>query len=568
MRLKHFSAGALSLALALPGAAFERLEPAEGCYFGFSLDSGRSISVLGSTLGFTPAVYVRFFPFPGISQESENIRGFLEEVARAQGIAMLTLEPWDGLERVNENECLQLASLCRTFEAQSIGGIIVRFGHEMNGNWYPWGQKPALFKEKFRLLAGSLREETTRTAMMWAPSYGVGYPFGTAVPAAGSADFQELDTDGNRIITDRDDMYEPYYPGNDVVDWVGITLYHWGNDFPWLENEIPPENSFAKALVGAYQGSIPNFYARYCLDPARKKPMAITETAAFYNTEMPGPSEFRIKQAWWTQIFDTAPQFPMLKCINWFDEYKRESVARNNLIDWRVSANSEIRAAFVGDLRSVGGERPYFLTAEDTKRLLPFYISANSLPHILPVAGTINVSLEVKTAGPCDLVIDLLDEGFQWQGGTRVPLTPPGGMVSTSFQLNQPLTDRTSYRWSIFLTPRGADYLSAIAWYNGPNPSDDPDGDGSPNREELIAGTSPRDASDVLALSVQRRGTNVVVSWNSKTGHSYRLFSTLDLENWSVAGEPILGTGQRISISQRQGSMRPATLYRVTVTRP
>src|SRR6187455_3347136 len=124
MGLKHISAGALSLALALPGVALERLEPTEGCYFGFSLDSGRTISGLSSTLGFTPAVYVRFFRFPITSQDSENIRAFLEEVARVQGIAMVTLEPWDGLERVNENECLQLASLCRTFEAQSIGGIL------------------------------------------------------------------------------------------------------------------------------------------------------------------------------------------------------------------------------------------------------------------------------------------------------------------------------------------------------------------------------------------------------------------------------------------------------------
>src|SRR5437764_4992661 len=118
-------------------------------------------------------------------------------------------------------------------------------------------------------------------------------------------------------------------------------------------------------MIGAYQGSIPNFYARYCQNPARNKPMAITETAAFYNTQRTGPSELSIKQAWWKQILAAPAQFPKLKCINWFDEIKRESVAQNNLIDWRVTANPQIRDAFVSDLR-VAGLGSNFLTANET----------------------------------------------------------------------------------------------------------------------------------------------------------------------------------------------------------
>lgn len=567
MKTNTFGLAALCAFLTAPIQALERLEPAEGCYFGFTLGSGASISQLSSRLGFTPAVYVAFFDFSSSTVNFEAIHSFLEQVREVQGIAMLTLEPWEGLDTVTENQCRQLAELCADFERRGIGGIFIRFCHEMNGNWYAWGQRPTLFKAKFRLLAEKLQPLTSRTAMIWAPNYGVGYPFGIPIPAYGSTDFLALDTNRDGSISDRDDMYEPYYPGNDAVDWVGMTLYHWGTDFPWLENEVPPTNSFAKSLTGAYQGSIPNFYARYCLDPARKKPMAISETAAFYNTQMPGPTALRIKQAWWTQIFAAATEFPMLKCINWFDEYKRESVAQNNLIDWRVSADPQICAAFVSDLRSIGNGS-YFLTAAETRRLAPYYIAANYLPEILPVSGEITVSLEVKAGSTCDLVIDLLDENYQWQGGTRVPIGTPGRTITTTFRLNQPLTDRTSYRWSIFLTPPGADYLSAIVWYRGPDPSDDPDGDGARNKDEFIAGTSPRNAADVLAVKVDRDSSTVLITWESKVGCRYRLFSTSNFKSWTEASEWIPGTGARISLSRAGNSAELPVIFRLQAVRP
>lgn len=557
---------ALCAVLASPVEALERLEPQEGCYLGFTLSSGGSISQLTSKLGFTPAVYVAFFDFSGSTVNFDAIRAFLEQVSEVQGIAMLTLEPWGGLDSVTENQCQQLAEHCAEVERRGIGGIFIRFCHEMNGNWYVWGQRPTLFKAKFRLLAEKLQALTSRTAMIWAPNYGIGYPFGTAIPTYGSSDFLALDTNRDGRISDRDDMYEPYYPGNDVVDWVGMTLYHWGIDFPWLENEVPPTNSFVKSLTGTYQGSIPNFYEQYCLDPARRKPMAITETAAFYNTQMPGPSEMRIKQGWWTQLFAAATEFPMLKCINWFDEYKRESVAQNNLIDWRVSANPQICAAFVSDLRSIGNGS-YFLTAQETRQLAPYYVVANDLPEILPMSGDITVSLEVKAVSDCDLVIDLLDENFQWQGGTRVQILTPGQTVTTTFQLNQ-LTDRLSYRWSIFLTPNGADYRSAIVWYRGPDPSDDPDGDGAPNRDELIAGTSPRNAADVMLLKMEREGSSAFITWDSKVGCLYRLFSTSNLKTWTEESEWIPGTGAQISLSRSAVSSDPPAIYRLLVARP
>jgi hypothetical protein len=342
--------------------ALERLEPLEGCYFGFTLDENATIGDLSSRLGFTPAVYSRFFAFPLSRLSLGSLDKFLKEVNDADGIAMITLEPWGDLDTVNQGSCKDLADACAAWESRGLAGIFIRFAHEMNGNWYPWGQKPILYKAVFRMLSQVVHAATTRTAMIWAPNYGVGYPFGKPLPKTGSAEFLALDTNGDGQITDRDDPYAPYYPGDDVVDWAGMTVYHWGVSYPWFENEMPLPNSFAGSLTGRYQGKLPNFYQEYSV--RRGKPLAIPETAAFYNTEQPGPDPLLLKQAWWRQVFAATRQFPKLKCINWFDELKRESEARDNLIDWRISADPRIRAAFLSDFSLVTADgRPYFLIA-------------------------------------------------------------------------------------------------------------------------------------------------------------------------------------------------------------
>ena len=63
--------------------------------------------------------------------------------------------------------------------------VVVRFAHEMNGSWYPWGQQPAAYVEAFRRVAGAVHTGAPGSAVMWAPNYGGGYPFTGGTHAAG-----------------------------------------------------------------------------------------------------------------------------------------------------------------------------------------------------------------------------------------------------------------------------------------------------------------------------------------------------------------------------------------------
>jgi hypothetical protein len=465
-------------------AAFplERLEPAEGCYIGVSLGRGDTPERFGFRVGLQPAVHSKFFAFPLNAGTGRNLEGFLSQVRLAQGIAMVTLELPEGLSSVTDANCLEFAALCAEQETQGIRGIFVRFAHEMNGNWYAWGQQPILYKEKFRLLASQIHSRTGRTAMMWAPSYGGGYPFGSPRATPGTPDFAELDTDGDGAITQKDDMYEPYYPGDDVVDWVGLTLYHWGASWPWLENELPEPNNFAELLTGQYSGlngdqrAVPDFYGRYCAAPTRAKPMAIAETAAFYNPHQGGVPELAIKRAWVDQVFnisgdtpegvDVAQRFPNLKCVVWFDYYKLES-DQGQWIDWRISRYAPVRSAYVRAMRTLRDGRPWFLTAQEIGVLQePFSVTDVGIPSVLPITGSVTLSLYVQAESACELSVELLDGSQQRKASHREALEAGSRVITVSVEIDQPLVDGAAYHWTVCLAQPGSTDC-ALASYVG-----------------------------------------------------------------------------------------------------
>jgi mannan endo-1,4-beta-mannosidase len=80
--------------------------------------------------------------------------------------------------------------------------VAISFGHEMNGNWYPWGTTgttPAAFVAAWRLIHGIFTGVgATNVIWVWNP---------------------------NDIFPMPQITLAPYWPGNAYVNWVGITGY-------------------------------------------------------------------------------------------------------------------------------------------------------------------------------------------------------------------------------------------------------------------------------------------------------------------------------------------------------
>lgn len=333
------------------------LAPASGAWFGVSLDwSHDSLAQYAARLGHRPAVAVSFAGFPMSTQE----RGWVDQaVAQAKAMGsklMLTLEPRQGLDKVTPQAVDALARQLAAYNAEGVD-IYLRFAHEMNGSWYPWDQQPLAYVSAFRMVARAVHATAKRTAMVWAPNYGGGYPFtgGPYQAKPGSPDAAALDTNGDGRVTQADDPYRPYWPGKEYVDWVGMSLYHWGNTYPWGHNEIPEAGKFLALLHGTYDGldgdqrAVPDFYTEYGAD--LHIPVAITETAALYIPGRGGADELAIKRAWWEQVFDPAnvTALPWLKMVNWFEWRKTESEV-GAVVDWTATTTPAVRTAFVAAL--------------------------------------------------------------------------------------------------------------------------------------------------------------------------------------------------------------------------
>jgi hypothetical protein len=323
-----------------PAAA---LVPTDGIYLGTNLDWGaETVAQYAQQLGHRPAVVTSFTGFPFSDADRTNLDAAVEQVRTDGGMLLLTLEPHAGLAAVTQDVAQDLARRLDGYDRQGVP-VIVRFGHEMNGSWYEWGQRPAEYVATFRLVAAAVHAAAPGSAMMWAPNQGSGYPYtgGRYGAQPGSPEAAALDTDGDGQLTAADDPYAPYWPGDDAVDWVGMSLYHWGAAHPWGENEVPEPGKFVAQLTGTYSGAggdethLPDFYAVY--GDGHAKPVAIPETAALYAPGNGGADELAIKSAWMAQVLDPTlhERFPRLAMVNWFEWDKQETEIGAH-VDWRA----------------------------------------------------------------------------------------------------------------------------------------------------------------------------------------------------------------------------------------
>ena len=315
-----------------------------------NLDWGsETVADVTGHLGRPPADVVSFVGFPLSVADATNLDAAARQARDARALLVVTLQPWDGLAVVTDDVARDLATRVAGYGSRGTPTLI-RFAHEMNGSWYPWGQDPTAYVAAFRRVAAAIHTLAPTAAMLWAPNQGEGYPYrgGKYGAKHGTPAAHLLDTSGDGSLNASDDPYAPYWPGTDAVDWVGMSLYYWGIKYPWGANSVPAASRFSDLLASQQgaSGSGPNFYLGYA---ARyDKPLAIVETAAFYRPAAGGPGEAAIKTAWLDEVFaaNTSSRFPLLRIINWF-EWRKFETEVSDVVDWRITANAQLRKAFL-----------------------------------------------------------------------------------------------------------------------------------------------------------------------------------------------------------------------------
>lgn len=124
--------------------------------------------------------------------------------------------------------------------AKAYGGpLVVEYGTEINGDWYPWSAPynggldvaPEKFKRVYRHIVQLMRARGA-TNITWALHYA-----------------------GQSFPEDPRNVPSAYYPGDDVVDWVGISAY--GSEKPF-DHRCPTFRSLVDAMLPQIQQAAPN----------------------------------------------------------------------------------------------------------------------------------------------------------------------------------------------------------------------------------------------------------------------------------------------------------------------
>lgn len=337
-------------ALASTSDGRDGLSPRDGVYFGSILGWGSdSVADQADRLGAPSALYQREVSYPLTAEEKGYLAGFFDQTAAAGSIAVVVANPTVPLDDLGPAQAQAFVDALKEVARPAGAPLYVSFAPDMNTTWRPWGQRPDAYRAAFQVFADVVHAEMPEAAVLWSPFWGGDYPY--AAPAPLASTHAGADTDGDGMLTGADDPYAPYYPGDEAVDAVGLSLYFDETDGVEARNVVPAPDDFVSRLRGSDGSGAPDFAATYA---SAQRPLVI-QTAAFYSGSAPGPSELEVKSAWWRQIEAAvdAERIAHLGAVIWQETATTRGVVGETVIDWSVTlASDAVRSAFTNDLRA------------------------------------------------------------------------------------------------------------------------------------------------------------------------------------------------------------------------
>jgi hypothetical protein len=266
---------ALLAFLQLPVGATANTAPvALGSYIPHADESPGLIDSFARQVGWDPLILTSFKTFDQAPIYYPQLNGAREHGA----IPMITWEP-----QTSSEERIDLGKIVAgnydgyigdAARAAAVWGnpMMIRFGQEMNGSWYPWspasGNSAHSYVRAFRHIVTLFRREGANNVQwVWTPY----------------------------VETDNDLPFERFYPGDRYVDWAGLDGYNWGGRFAW--------KSFHELFSQSYRQLV----------RLTSRPMMIGEV---------GCGEVGGNKARWLRLMlrQEIPRMPHLRAVLWFDQ--------------------------------------------------------------------------------------------------------------------------------------------------------------------------------------------------------------------------------------------------------
>ncbi|MCR8898990.1 glycosyl hydrolase [Gordonia sp. GONU] len=234
--------------------------------------------------------------------------GTLDSVRGIGSTPLLSLEPWRPREGLNQPE-YSLATIAAGQHDAALSRwavqlaawshpLLLRFAQEMNGTWYPWsiglhGNTAKDYRAAWSRMHSIIRAQAPQVRFVWAPN---------AI------------TEGTRDFAD-------CYPGDSVVDYLGLDGYNWGRSpgHQWQS----ADKLFSSSLEELSR-----------LGPGR--PILITEVGC---AEGDDPDQ---KAQWISEFFRIIESHPDVAGFLWFQMDKER--------DWRFNSTPASTRSFRDEL--------------------------------------------------------------------------------------------------------------------------------------------------------------------------------------------------------------------------
>lgn len=266
-------------------ATFELLVPDRGVYYGYyqpELNSHPENPNSEKVIGEKTSLVMFYQDW---SSENKFDTDFVAKLSEGNRIPVITWEPWDtgkGEEVSNEYSVKSIINgehdeFIREWAKSAAAyrkPFFLRFAHEMNGDWYPWGKQAATSAEYVAMWRHVhdifAAEGATNVLWVWAPN--------------------------NTDEVGKTDSLLSYYPGDAYVDWVGFSSFNWGNT-----NAKTSWKTFRQLVNDTY-----------LVLAKLNKPIMIAETSSV--------TSGGDKESWYRETLRTLPSYPKIKAVIFFDQ--------------------------------------------------------------------------------------------------------------------------------------------------------------------------------------------------------------------------------------------------------
>ena len=235
---------------------------------------------------------------------------WLQEIKNHGSVPLITWEPRNS-DPGTDQTLYSLANIAKGRDDREINGwareirtwgrpVLIRFAHEMNGSWYPWGRQPKAFVAAWRHIHNVfVSDGATNAQWVWCPN--------TQWDAAS--------------------RFNAYYPGNSYVDWIALDAYNQPTNGTWMS---------------LYQ--LLNLDSSYlAITSLTSKPLMIAETSSSEARVFPGYGN-QSKAHWITEAFTKdIPSMRRIRAIVWLNENLQ---GPGRCCDWRIQSSPSASRAF------------------------------------------------------------------------------------------------------------------------------------------------------------------------------------------------------------------------------